>query len=600
MGRLIGEVLPPNRTRISQRPKVAHLTTVDLSLRYLVLPQLLAVREIGGEALGISSPGRYVPELEALGVRHVPLRSSSRAMDPIADLRAARELWRILRRERPDVLHTHNPKPGLYGRVLGRLAGVPVVVNTVHGLYATPDDAWPKRALVYGLEAIASRFSDLELVQNVEDEALLRRWRITRPTRTRLLGNGVDLARFDPSRFPAAERDRIRREIGAEKETIVVGMVGRLVAEKGYPELFEMARRLDERFLVVCVGPDDADKSDALPRHVIDAATEAGVRFLGMRSDVDRLYAAMDLFVLPSHREGFPRAAMEAAAMGLPVIATNIRGCRQVVEDGENGLLFPVGDVDRLTAHVEALGADAVRRQRMARSAIERAAERFDERHVVRIVMDSYAQVAARKGLLWPDLSPGPSNVRRATVADAPRVARLHVEGIQTGFLSTLGDRFLRVLYRSLIAWEKATVLVADTGRVVGFAAGVVDTGEFYRHFLRRHGVLAAVLAAPRLLRPTALRRAWETLRYAADTGTPAELLSMAVAPSARGQGTGRKLGGDLLQALAADAPVVKVVVGSDNVPAIALYKGLGFEPVGRLEVHSSEKSMEMVWSSPA
>ena len=310
--------------------RVAHLTTVDLSLRYLVFPQLLAVRDAGGEAIGISAPGPWVADLEAAGIRHIPLPSSTRGMNLAADVRAAKELWRILRRECFDILHTHNPKPGLYGRILGRLAGVPVVVNTVHGLYATTDDKWPKRALVYSLEALASRFSQ----RRTSSEPRGLRTHQTVADRTAashaLLGNGVDRTRFDSRRFTDRDRERTRVEIGAMEDTVVVGMVGRLVAEKGYPEMFEAARQLGDGFLVVCIGPEDPDKTDGLPHDVIESAKRFGVRFLGMRTDIDRLYTAMDLFVLPSHREGFPRAAMEAAAMGLPVVATDIRGCREV------------------------------------------------------------------------------------------------------------------------------------------------------------------------------------------------------------------------------------------------------------------------------
>ena len=111
-----------------------------MSLALLLEAQLDAVVAAGGEAIGISAPGPFVAAIERRGVRHVPLAASTRGWSPWSDLRAAAELWRILRRERPTVLHTHNPKPGLYGRVVGRLAGVPIVVNTVHGLYATPDD----------------------------------------------------------------------------------------------------------------------------------------------------------------------------------------------------------------------------------------------------------------------------------------------------------------------------------------------------------------------------------------------------------------------------------------------------------------------------
>ena len=379
--------------------KVAHLTTVDLSLRYLVFPQMLAVRDQGGESIGISAPGPWVEELEAAGIRHIPLRSSTRGMNVLADLRAARELWKILRRENLDVLHTHNPKPGLYGRVLGRLAGVPIVVNTVHGLYATPDDPIAKRALVYVLEALAARFSDAELVQNPEDLTLLTRWRITPPARTELLGNGVDLERFRPDKYDGAHRTAVRNEWGVGDDQIVVGIVGRLVAEKGYPELFEAVQQLDERFVLVCIGPHDPDKADELPRELIETARADGVRFLGMRTDVDALYPALDLFVLPSHREGFPRAAMEAAASGLPVIATDIRGCRQVVEPGVNGLLVPVKDPAALAAAIRRLGEDAATRVAMGRAGRQRAEQHFDERQVVDKVMAAYREVARRKGL---------------------------------------------------------------------------------------------------------------------------------------------------------------------------------------------------------
>lgn len=580
------------------RPKVAHLTTVDLSLRYLILPQLLAIRDLGGEAVGISAPGSDVSGLEAQGIRHIPLPSSTRGVDFFADLRAVRELWGILRRERPDVLHTHNPKPGLYGRVVGRLAGVPLVVNTVHGLYATTDDPWPKRLLVYGLEALAARFSHVELVQSLEDYRLLTRWRITPPARTRLLGNGVDLTRFDPSQFSSEERRKARDELGATDDTIVVGMVGRLVAEKGFPELFEAARALDRRYLVVCVGPHDPVKGDALSSTMMEQASAAGVRFMGMRSDVDRLYSAFDLFVLPSHREGYPRAAMEAAAMGLPVIASDIRGCREVVVDGVNGLLFPVGDVGGLTAAIEALGDDPQRREALSAASVKMAAERFDEREVVRIVVRSYAEAGSAKGLAWPNLTSEPESIRPAVSEDAPRLARLHLEGIESGFLRRLGHEFLTLLYKAMIDWEHGIVLVADTGQVIGYVSGVIDTSAFYRHFLLRFGGLAAALSLPRLLRPSVMRRAWETLGYGATVDSEAELLSMAVDAWARGRGTGRRLGEAFVDALKErEVGSVKVVVGSDNASAVGLYESLGFSALRTVEIHAGEESLEMMCS---
>jgi glycosyltransferase involved in cell wall biosynthesis len=381
--------------------KVAHLTTVDVSLRYLLWAQLLGLRDAGAEVLGISAPGPWVEDLEAAGIRHVPLRSSTRAPSLGADARAARELRAVLREERPTVLHTHNPKPGVYGRVVGRLTGVPVVVNTVHGLYAMPTDPPAKRAAVYSLEAVAARFSDAELVQNPEDLALMRRLHLTRRD-ARLLGNGVDLTRFDPACRTAEDRACARAELGIDDETVLFGVVARLVAEKGYPELFDAFARLDrERVALVVIGGDDPEKPDALGRDVIECARAAGVRFTGHRDDVDRLYGAMDVFVLASHREGFPRAAMEAAASGLPLIATDVRGCRQVVDDGVTGLLVPVRDADELAAAMRRLADDPSLRTTMGVAARQRAEAQFDERDVVRAVIDTYRDVAERKRIRW-------------------------------------------------------------------------------------------------------------------------------------------------------------------------------------------------------
>ncbi len=585
--------------------KLAHLTTVDLSLEYLVKPQLAAGVALGWDTAGISSPGPYVLPVEEIGVRHIALPTSSRGWGLRADLRAARDLWRILRRERFDILHTHNPKPGLYGRVLGRLAGVPIVVNTVHGLYATPDDPLAKRAVVYTLEAVASRFSDAELYQSGEDLELVRRRRVVPRHRGFLLGNGIDLSRFDPARFGAAEREAIRAELGIGPGEIAVGTVGRLVAEKGYPELVEAAAMLPEGFRVLAAGPADPDKADALGSGFHDAAKAAGVELLGMRTDVDRLYAALDIFVLASHREGFPRAAMEAAAMGLPVIATDIRGCREVVADGVNGLLVPVREPAALADAIDRIGADAGRRAAMGEAGRARALARFDERAVVHAVFSAYHGVARRKGLasvLAQAPPPMPATVRPAEAGDVPHLAKMHAEAISSGFLPRLGPGFMERLYASLVAYPGAVVLVADGAwRPVGFVAGVADVGAFYRHFVRSSGMGATLAAAPRLVRPSTMRHAWETLRYpAGDDDVPAELLALAVVPEARRQGLATALGGAMLSALAAKGVArVKVVVGDGNAAAVSAYERMGFVPAGHVEVHKGERSQVMAWSAP-
>lgn len=383
------------------KPLVLHVTTTDMSLELLLGPQLEAMAAAGYDVRGASAPGPHVADLTARGIPHLALDHATRAMAPAEDVRALVELVRLFRRLRPSIVHTHNPKPGLYGRVAARLARVPVVVNTVHGLYALPDDPWPKRAVVYGLERVAAACSQAELLQNPEDAPVLRKLRVP-AERITILGNGIDLGRFDPTAVSADALTAARVEMGATgPDDIVVGLVGRLVREKGYPEVFDAIHRLRPRFphlRVAIIGPDEPDKADALTAAERAVATEAGIRFLGHRDDVVPLYLAMDLHVLASHREGFPRSPMEASAMGVPVIATDIRGCRQAVDDGSTGLLVAPRRPDALAEAIASLVDDPERRKRLGRQARAKAERDFDQQRCVDITLATYERLLAGRG----------------------------------------------------------------------------------------------------------------------------------------------------------------------------------------------------------
>jgi glycosyltransferase involved in cell wall biosynthesis len=388
------------------RPTVVHITTTDISLELLLGPQLEAFANAGFEVVGASAPGPYVGALARRGVRHVALKHATRSMAPVEDARSLVELVGLLRRLRPAIVHTHNPKPGLYGRVAARIARVPAVVNTTHGLYSLPDDPTRKRAAVYGLERVASACSHAELVQNPEDLRVLRRLGVPQE-KLKLLGNGIDLCRFNPVSISTIDADAARAELGAVAPTdVVVGVVGRLVREKGYTEVFEAARRLRgplPALRFAAVGPDEPDKVASLSSEDRVRAAAAGVRLLGGRDNVARLYRAMDLYVLASRREGFPRSAMEAAAMALPIVATDVRGCRQVVEHGVTGLLVPARDSAALAEAVAALALDPSRRRRMGEAGRRKALRDFDQQRCIDLTLATYCRLLARAGIPSPD-----------------------------------------------------------------------------------------------------------------------------------------------------------------------------------------------------
>lgn len=375
--------------------RLLHVTTTDLSLELLLGPQLRAFKAAGYEVHTASAPGPYVADIEADGIVHHPLRHATRALAPHRDIAALAELHRLFRLLKPDIVHTHNPKPGIYGRLAARLARVPLIVNTQHGLYAQPTDRAARRLPIYALERVAAAASHVELVQNIEDIATLARMGVPH-AKLRHLGNGVDLERFAPK--GASVRRAVRSELGIDGDQVVVGAVGRLVWEKGYAELLAAARALLARrnnVSMVVAGPFDPDKRDSLDQGYVCAAEAAGVRFLGMRNDPERLYAGFDIYVLASHREGFPRSAMEAAASGLPVIATDIRGCRQVVESGKTGTLVPAGDAVALEAAIESLVDDFDLRRRMGGAAVVKAREEFDQERVIERSINAYTLLAA-------------------------------------------------------------------------------------------------------------------------------------------------------------------------------------------------------------
>ena len=381
-------------TRLSGR-RLVHLTTSDISLALLLGPQLRAFAAQGMEVIGVSAPGSYVEQLEGWGITHVPLRHATRSVSPWDDLMALPELMRLFRRLRPDIVHTHNPKPGLYGRLAARAVGVPGIVNTVHGLYAAPEDSLGRKAFVYGLERAASACSQFELMQNPEDLEVLRHLGVP-ADKLVLLGNGVDLVRFQPRRS-VEDKARARAALGVDASTIVVGTVGRLVWQKGFRELFAAARRMGSirpEVVFVIVGPEDVAKGDALDSQDIAEAEALGnVVFTGRRDDVEHLYSGFDLYVLPSYREGFPRSAMEAAASGLPVIATDIRGCRQVVDNGENGLLVPIHDADGLALAIAELAGDEAKRSAMGARARQKAEAEFDDREIIAKTLAAYERL---------------------------------------------------------------------------------------------------------------------------------------------------------------------------------------------------------------
>jgi glycosyltransferase involved in cell wall biosynthesis len=330
-----------------------------------------------------------------------------RGVGPVGDLLASVSLWRVLSQFRPDVVHAFDTKPGVYGCLAARLGGVPVVLGTITGLGSLYGEdglaARCVRAIYEGLQRLASLQTDATVFQNRDDRAEFVARRVVAAARATLIaGSGVNTQVLDPTRIVDRERQELRAALGIPADALVVTMISRVIRKKGVEVFVEAARQVRTRvpqahFLLV--GPADKESVDRFSAEEL-AGFAHSVNWPGPRDDVPGILAASDLFVLPSYlREGIPRVLLEAAAMGLPLIATDTPGCNDVVEDGVNGCLVPVNDTLALVHAVEYLLQRPDLRRSFGRISRERAIERFDLSVVVERTRSLYRELLAKKPL---------------------------------------------------------------------------------------------------------------------------------------------------------------------------------------------------------
>jgi glycosyltransferase involved in cell wall biosynthesis len=379
---------------------VLHLAAADIMIFPILRDQLRFLRDAGFDIHTASIDGPLGRRIQEDGFPWTPL-PLTREVAPLADWRARRFIERFCREHAFDIVHTHTPKGNVIGQWAARCAGVPIVVQTLHGFYFHDRMRWLKRRAWISIERFSARHSDHILCQNPEDVETAIREHIATPEQITLLGNGIDIERFRPAVPGDPRRQRVRKELNIPDGVFVVGMVGRFVAEKGFPEFLAAAERLAPKGGVhfLAIGHRLASERAGESWEPPSAGPLHGkLTVLRDRDDMPDLYAAMDVNVLPSHREGFPRVLMEGAATGLPQAATNIRGCRQTVEDGTTGFLVEVGDIAALAERIERLLSDAALRARLGGAAHAKALAEFDQRRVFEKVKACYERLLARRG----------------------------------------------------------------------------------------------------------------------------------------------------------------------------------------------------------
>lgn len=341
----------------------------------------------------------YVQDLREAGFRieTVPIRRNIAIAD---DLVSIVKLYRLIRRGRFDIVHTQTSKAGFIGRVAAKLAGVPIVVHTAYDFYFRADMSAAMRAFYIVLEKLAGCFCDelLFISEAVREDAI--KYSLKVPSQTVCVGMGIDLSRFPVDSMNLRE---LKEGFGLDFDGPVVGTIARLVPNKGIACFLKAAARVldswpQTRFLVVGDGPlREQLESLAEELNLVDS-----VVFMGFRKDpgdIPKLLAIMDVFVLPTLREGFGVVFAEAMAMAKPVVGSKIAPITEVVKGGETGILVPPDESELFAEAIISLLNDDAKRQEMGIAGRKRVEDLFDERQVFRRIEAEYQKLLLQKGI---------------------------------------------------------------------------------------------------------------------------------------------------------------------------------------------------------
>lgn len=347
--------------------KLIRITTVPLSLKVLLKGQLRFMASNGFDVKGVSSEGeelREVHENEGIAVEVITM---SRKITPFQDLKSLWQMWNFLRKEKPQIVHTHTPKAGIIGMLAARLAGVPHRLHTVAGLPL--------------MEAIGTKRKILNFVEKLTYSSATRVYpnskglydfilqnNFTQSNKLKIIANGssngIDTAFFSPDQVTEIEKVTLREKLNIQPDDFVFVFVGRIVSDKGINELIKAFSELQTvenkptGIKLLLVGGLENDLDPLNPETLAEINQNKDIISVGFQRDVRSFFAIADALVFPSYREGFPNVVMQAGAMGLPSIVSDINGCNEIIIEGENGLIIPSKNVEKLKEKMLTLAKD--------------------------------------------------------------------------------------------------------------------------------------------------------------------------------------------------------------------------------------------------
>lgn len=392
-----------------EKPKLIRITTVPLSLDKLLSGQLNYMNSFY-EVIAVSSEKEYlerVGEKEKVSTFHLEM---SRKITPISDLLAVIKLYFFLRNEKPFIVHTHTPKAGIVGMLASKLAGVPNRFHTVAGLPLLETSGF-KRKLLDFVEKLTYSCATKVYPNSHGLLAIITQNNYCSVDKLKVIANGssngIDSTYFNPELFSELQNTALKKLLNIEPEDFVFVFVGRLVADKGITEMvaaFEALRPFDklradgaqgDNFALNCklllVGDYESDLDPLSPETLAIIQNNKAIITVGFQSDVRPFLSIADALIFPSYREGFPNVVMQAGAMGLPSIVSNINGCNEIIVEGENGTIIPVKNTPAIIEKMELLMTDQSYFKKLKSNARQMIVSRYEQKVVWEAILVEYS-----------------------------------------------------------------------------------------------------------------------------------------------------------------------------------------------------------------
>jgi glycosyltransferase involved in cell wall biosynthesis len=385
------------------KPKLIRVTTVPESLRILLKGQHKFMSTNGFEVIGVSSAGNSLYEVSKEEEIRVIEIEMSRKITPINDFFSVYHLYKVIKKEKPIIVHSHTPKAGIVSMLAAKLANVPIRLHTVAGLPLMEATGMKRKVLNFVEKVTYACATNVYpnskgLYQFIVNEKLVSSKKIK--VIANGSSNGIDTTYFDSERISEDQRSEFRTKLNIQKTDFVFVFVGRLVGDKGINELIDAFSKIkNSKVKLLLVGGLEPDLDPLFNHTINEIKTNSNIISVGFQSDVRPYFAISHCLVFPSYREGFPNVVMQAGAMGLPSIVSNINGCNEIIEEGINGTIITIKDTKSLFESMLKMVNNEHWRCQLASNARDKIVSRYEQQVVWDAILNEYKSLLIEKEL---------------------------------------------------------------------------------------------------------------------------------------------------------------------------------------------------------